>query len=299
MMYNPQLETFLCVVEAGSFSKAAEQLFISPPAVIKQINALEANLDLQLFHRTHRGLVVTKAGQSLYQDATYIIGYCKDSVKRAKDAMENAQEIIRVGISPMTPPQVFVDLWPKIQKLYPDMKFQLVPFENTVENAREILANLGQNIDVVAGIFDDSLLKLRGCNGIEISKEPFCAAVSIHHRLAKKKKITLRDLEGENLMLMQRGWSQYGDQLRDDIQEHYPDIHIIDFELYNVEAFNRCENNNEVLLAIKSWESVHPLIKILPVDWDYAIPFGLLYAKEPSEKVKRLLGAIRKIKKVE
>lgn len=98
-------------------------------------------------------------------------------------------------------------------------------------------------------------------------------------------------------MLMQRGWSQYGDQLRDDIQEHYPDIHIIDFELYNVEAFNRCENNNEVLLAIKNWESVHPLIKILPVDWDYAIPFGLLYAKEPSEKVKRLLGAIRKIKK--
>ena len=68
MMYNPQLETFLCVVEAGSFSKAAEQLFISPPAVIKQINALEANLNLQLFHRTHRGLVVTKAGQSLYQD---------------------------------------------------------------------------------------------------------------------------------------------------------------------------------------------------------------------------------------
>ena len=39
--------------------------------------------------------------------------------------------------------------------------------------------------------------------------------------------------------------------------------------LYNVEAFNRCENNNEVLLAFKSWESVHPLIRIIPVEWDY------------------------------
>ena len=38
MMYNPQLDAFLCVVEAGSFSKAAEQLYISAPAVIKQIN---------------------------------------------------------------------------------------------------------------------------------------------------------------------------------------------------------------------------------------------------------------------
>ena len=58
-MYNPQLDTFICVVEAGSFSKAAEELYISAPAVIKQINSLENSLDLQLFERTHRGLIIT------------------------------------------------------------------------------------------------------------------------------------------------------------------------------------------------------------------------------------------------
>ena len=50
-MYNPQLETFLCVAESGSFNKAAERMYISPPAVIKQINLLESSLDLQLFIR--------------------------------------------------------------------------------------------------------------------------------------------------------------------------------------------------------------------------------------------------------
>ncbi len=70
-MYNPQLETFLCVAEAGSFNKAAERLYISPPAVIKQINLLEESLDLQLFVRTHRGLQLTSAGRSLVQDAKY------------------------------------------------------------------------------------------------------------------------------------------------------------------------------------------------------------------------------------
>ena len=54
-MYNPQLETFLRVADAGSFSKAAEKLFITPPAVIKQITSLEASLDIRLFHRSHRG----------------------------------------------------------------------------------------------------------------------------------------------------------------------------------------------------------------------------------------------------
>lgn len=87
--------------------------------------------------------------------------------------MQVSEDVIRVGVSPLTPPQIFVELWPKIQKLYPDMKFKLITFENTSENAREILANLGQNIDVVAGVFDESLLELRGCAGVEISKEPF------------------------------------------------------------------------------------------------------------------------------
>ena len=296
MMYNPQLETFICVVESGSFSKAADKLFISSPAVIKQINSLESSLGLKLFSRTHRGLMLTEAGKSIYNDARYIITYCNDSVKRAKDAMQSSEDVIRVGISPITPPQIFVDLWHKIQNLYSDMKFQLVPFENTPENAREILANLGQNIDVVAGIFDDSLLKLRGCNGVEISREPFCAAVSIHHRLARKNLITLKDLDGENVMLMHRDWSHYVDELRDDLMLNHPDINIIDFDFYNVEVFNRCENSNDVLLAIKSWESIHPLIKIIPVEWNYTIPFGLLYSKEPSDKIKRLVEAINKIK---
>lgn len=121
MMYNPQLDTFICVVEAGSFSKAADKLYISPPAVIKQINSLENNLGVQLFARTHRGLVVTAAGESLYQDAKYMVNYSKEAIERAKEAGNDEDDVIRVGISPMTPPQVFVELWPRIQEQYPNI----------------------------------------------------------------------------------------------------------------------------------------------------------------------------------
>lgn len=89
-------------------------------------------------------------------------------MQRAKEAMQVSDDVIRVGISPMTPTQVFLNLWTRIQKIYPDMKFKLITFENTLENAREILANMGQNIDVVAGIFDETMLKFRGCDGTEI-----------------------------------------------------------------------------------------------------------------------------------
>lgn len=169
-MYNPQLETFLRVADAGSFNRAAEESFITPTAVIKQINLLEENLGVKLFDRSHRGLTLTKAGRSMYQDAKYIIQYCRDSVTRAKNAMQEDADVIRIGSSPMTPAQVLMPLWSKITTCCPDMKFQIIPFENTPENAREILGNLGKNIDVVGGIFDETMLDLRSCAGLELSR---------------------------------------------------------------------------------------------------------------------------------
>lgn len=78
-MYNPQLETFLRVADAGSFNKAAEEAFITVPAVIKQIHLLEEKLGLTLFVRTHKGVTLTESGKSLYRDTKYIVQYCQDS----------------------------------------------------------------------------------------------------------------------------------------------------------------------------------------------------------------------------
>ena len=292
-MYNPQLETFLRVADAGSFNKAAEESFITPTAVIKQINLLESSLDVKLFERTHRGLILTKAGKSLYQDTKYIIQYCRDSVTRAKNAMQEDTNIIRIGSSPMTPAQLLMQIWPRIQEHCPDIKFQIIPFENTPENAREILANLGKNIDIVGGIFDETMLNLRNCAGLQLSRESLCCAVSIHHRLAAKDKLLMEDLYGENLLMMRREWSHYVDQLRDDLQQNHGQIHIVDFEFYNMSIFNRCENSNDVLLAIPGWASVHPLLKMIPVEWNYSIPYGLLHSPHPSETVKRFLEAVQ------
>lgn len=296
-MFNPQLETFICVADAGSFNKAAEELYITPPAVIKQINLLEADLDVSLFVRTHRGLTLTESGKSLYNDAKYMIQYSRESVIRAKQAAPNGWNTIRIGTSPITPAGWINKLWPKLQKKCPDINFKMVPFENTPENAREILANLGSNIDVVAGIFDQLTLDNRKCSGLELYKVPICCAVSIHHRLAAKEKLTMKDLEAENLLIMRRGWNHYVDLLRDDLWKNHPAISLVDFNFYNVEIFNQCESSNDILLAIEDWKPVHPLLKILPVDWGYTLPFGLLYSQEPSDVVKRFLKAIKAVMK--
>ena len=291
-MYNLQLETFIVVADMGSFNKAAEALYITPPAVTKQMNLLEKDLGLKLFIRTHRGLILTEAGKSLYKDAKYIIEYCKESVERAKRAMQEKDNVIRIGTSPMTPAAPLIQLWSKVQKDYPDIKLQMVPYMNSLENAREILKNLGQNIDVVGGIFDETMLKLRQCAGLELSRQPLCCAVSLNHPLAQKDVLTIQDLYGENFLMMHRGWSNYVDELRDDIWKNHPQIHVVDFDIYSVEVFNRCENSNDILMAVENWKDVHPLLKVIPVDWKYTIPYGILYSQEPSPLVKRFLRAM-------
>ncbi|MCI8443428.1 MAG: LysR family transcriptional regulator [Provencibacterium sp.] len=257
------------------------------------MNLLEGALGVKLFLRSHRGLTLTKAGVSLYNDAKYIIQYCRDSVTRAKNAMQEDDQIIRIGTSPMTPAQILVELWPKIHTLCPEVKFQLVPFENTLENAREILGNLGQNIDVVAGIFDETMLELRRCAGFEISRQPLCCAVSVHHPLASKNRLTVRDLYGQRLMLMHREWSRYVDKLRDDLWQNHPQVTIVDFDFYNVEVFKRCENGGDILLAVEAWENVRPLLRVIPAEWEHAIPYGLLHSPVPSKTVEKFLAAIQ------
>ena len=294
-MYNQQLETFINVVEEGSFSKAANKAYITPTAVIKQINLLEAHLDLTLFIRTHRGVILTESGKSLYQDAKYIIQYSKDSVIRAKNSTQKTEHVIRIGSSPMTPGEFLVDLWPKIQEYCPNTKIQLVTFENTPENAREILENLGKNIDLVAGVFDYDYLKLRKCEGLELSMIPIRCAIPINHKLASKEKLMIEDLFGENLMLIQRGWNVYVDILRDDIWQNYPEINITDFSFFFLDIFNQSENNNSILMSVDSWSNAHPLLKNLPVEWNHRIPFGILHAQKPTEIVQLFLDAVKKV----
>ena len=86
-MHNPMLDTFIAVSNYGSFTKAAEHLYISPTAVMKQMNALESHLNLKLIERTPSGVHITPAGKVIYRDAKFMIDYSKKSIAAANTAM--------------------------------------------------------------------------------------------------------------------------------------------------------------------------------------------------------------------
>lgn len=232
----------------------------------------------------------------MYHDSRYIVQYCHESVNRARNAMQKEESVIRIGTSPMTPGQFLMEMWSSIHEICPDIKFQLVPFENTPQNSVEILKNLGQNIDIVAGLFDDAFLKSRKCDGLLLSYEPIRCAVSIYNELSRKSELSVSDLYNRNFMIIHRGWNKCLDIMRDDLLKNHSQINIVDFDMFTLNAFNQCENSDNMMICIDNWANVHPLLKVLPVDWNYCVPFGLLHSPKPSPNVKRFLKAVRQVK---
>lgn len=295
-MYNPQLDTFIEVTEQGSFSKAAEKLYITPTAVMKQINALEAHLGIALFSRTNHGLALTAAGESFLQDAKYILNYSARAIEKARniDARESSTPI-RIGTSIMTPVKFLLDIWSQIQAMDPSLKIELIPFDNTPENAREILSNLGQHIDMVAGIYDDRLLEFAGCRVAHLNDKHLSLAVPLTHPLAHRERITADDIRGQSVMLVRKSWGEYVGALRRDLTAN--DVRVVDFNFYSLGVFNEAVKGNLPIMAIDGWENVHPLMKIIPLEWEHTIPFGIMYGREPSKQVTSFIRIVQQITK--
>lgn len=293
-MYNPVLDTYIAVCDCGSFTKAAEQLYISPTAVMKQINSLENHLELKLVDRTPSGVRLTDAGAIIYQNAKFMIDYSQKSIASAKAALHAKSTTFCVGTSLLNPAKPFMDLWYRINKHFPDYKLHLVPFEDNCEGILGEIEKLGDKFDFLIGVCD-SKTWLSRCNFLPLGTYKKMIAVSREHRLANKKIIKIEDLYGETLMMVKRGDSGVNDFLRNDLETYHPQIHIEDTQpFYDLSVFNHCAETGKVLLTIECWQDVHPGLVSLPVNWDYSIPYGLLYSSNAAEDVLQFVDLAEK-----
>lgn len=296
-MYNPILETFIAVCDCGSFTKAAKRLYISPTAVMKQMNLLESHLELKLIERTPSGIRLTDAGAIIYQDAKFLIEYSKKSVASAKAALYAESTTFCVGTSLLNPAKPFMDLWYRVNKEFPDYKLHLVPFEDDYEGILGEIEKLGEKFDFLIGVCD-SKAWLSRCNFLPLGRYKKMVAVSREHRLAGKRMINIEDLYGETLMMVKRGDSGVNDFLRNDLETYHPQIHIEDTQpFYDLSVFNRCAETENVLLTIECWQDVHPGLVSIPVNWEYSIPYGLLYSFDAPDDVLQFVRMAQAVTK--
>ena len=293
-LLNPYVKTFLNVADCGSFSSAAEQLYISKVSVMNQINSLEARIGVPLFDRTHHGVSLTDAGKSFYKNAEAMVRLSEDSIHEARQISGLTSRTIRVGTSIMRPCNGLIELWENAGIDNTEYQFSVVPFNDDVDSLNAMLAAIGDKIDCFVTPCG-SMSMLMNYSFLPLGSRKCAIAMSKKHPLAKKEILRWENLEGESLLLVKRGESYVLDEMRDEIHRIHTSVHIVDFDgYYDLSAFNLCEQRGYLMETLDMWATLHPSLATVPVNWDYEMPYGIIYAKTPSDTVKTFIAAISK-----
>lgn len=293
-MYHPQLYIFITVADCGSFNKAAERLFLSATAVMKQMNSLETQIGVKLIERTAHGVHLTNAGEQFYKDAKFIIKYSANAVSRIRQSANDGKYVIKVGTSVLNPCKILMDLWGQIDDIYANFKINVIPFEDDHNNILTVIGDIGSKFDFIVGACDSPMWLAR-CNFYKLGEYRECVAVSRNHPLASKTMLQLEDLHGEKLLMVEKGVSTRLDKLHDELERNHPQIQLEVTSFYDIDVFNTCERNGGVMLTLDAWAEVHPSLVTIPVDWDYTIPYGILYPLHPSDDIVQFLDLIKTV----
>ena len=286
-MLDNRTKTFMAVVDAGSFSMASKELFLSPVSVKKQMDSLEAELGMRLLDRTNRGISPTAAGEILYGNARRIQRLSDDAIAQMSALSQSDRPTIRVGTSLLRPCSRFLDAWARIGSS-DDFAIEIVPFEDG-QKLDEVIEGLGDGIDCFLGPCDAPRW-FDLCNVLKLGFYDCAVAVPKTHPLAERTHLAWEDLEGESMMLVKPGASPVIDSIRIEIESKHPSINLVDAPyFYDIDTFNECERLGILMETLDAWRDVHPGFVTLPMEWAYRIPYGLFYSKEPSERMSRFI----------
>lgn len=289
-MYDPIIKTFITVADCGSFTSAALKLYISPTAVMKQINTLESRMSLTLLSRNSSGVELTKAGKVIYLAAKDIIERCENAIQQARKEEEKYNKTFCVGTSLLNPAKPLMDLWYLLNDRFPGYKLHLVPFDDNNSDIVSVIDSLGEKFDFLVGACD-SKTWMSKCNTLEIGKCRFTVAVSRTHRLARKTSVSIADLEGETVMMVKQGDSSNNDKLRKELISH-GNITVTDMpSFYDMTVFNRCAETDNVLISLDCWHDIHPELAAIPLEFDFSIPLVIMYSRNAPDDIKEFISA--------
>ncbi len=187
-----QLKYFVTVAEELNFRRAAERLFMEQPPLSRQIRQLEDELSVKLFHRSTRGVTLTRAGQVFLDEARLTLAQAERAVMAARQADEAKK--LTIGFSICTFNRVFLDIIQAFRQQFPNAVVTLTE----MASAAQIQALLNNVIDIG---FVDAPVSHADLLTLTLLSEPFVVALPPHHPLVEQEQIELRSLANEPFVL--------------------------------------------------------------------------------------------------
>lgn len=291
-----QLKTFYSVATHLNFTKAAEELSLSQPAVSRQIEALETYYELPLFYRTKKKVELTDAGRQLLNYAVQIISLANQAEKALSSLTNLESGELCIGCGTTIGTFVITNLVIDFQKKHPNIKVKLV-----IDNTSNIIEKLTDNkidLAIVAKRMNDS----------KFNYQPlFRDTINVYCSFEQKEKYkhlhSILDLKNEELLLRENG-----SHTRECVDKQFHKVHFSPntfFELSTNEAIKQAILNNNGIGFLSSTtvrtEIKHNLLFKIPLKEEcqrefsiispkgkYASPIMLIFSSFLMKTIRRL-----------
>ena len=280
-MYNHQLDTFLEVAKAGSFSAAAGKLYISSSAVSQQISSLEHDLKVSLFIRGKKGVTLTEAGQYLLVQAEEIVS--ENAILRRKlIEIATRNSFICIGTSMFEKCRLLYELWVLFSMETKAYDIRMVSIEDKRSGLEE--AELIESIASEAPWQNDMSF-------LELCQVPYGFAVAKGHPLEQSPCIDPETLAGQTIAVIRQSPADPAYAACQELERI--GANLLYYEAFSPSIIWDCSYYRRMLMVPVVWSDILFDVTVKPCRWTYSVPYGIFCRHELSEPAKEFLEFIR------
>lgn len=197
-MNHNHLILFHAVATAGSFTKAAERLYISQPALSQQVGQLEAALGVKLFDRLPRGVRLTHAGQILAAHAGRMQALDEQAQRQIQELRGLARGSLKIGASQTIGVYLMPEILGQFRRTHPHIDLDL-----QIANTEVIQQQLAENLLDIA--LTEGFIDQPDLDATIFQQDNLIAIVPPGHPLLNKKSVTARQFCSEPMIVREHG----------------------------------------------------------------------------------------------
>jgi DNA-binding transcriptional LysR family regulator len=186
------------VVKRKSFTRAAEELNVTQPAVTIQVKSLEKSLNIKLIQHLGKRVQLSEAGELLYQYAEKIFDLVSDADEKMRDFKKLMRGTLQIGTTKNYARYIMPSLLSTFQKRFPRIK--VILDEGNSEDMARSVVEMKNELALISELNLDRKIK-----SIFFSTVEFVLVASPEHKFSQRKSISLRELNGEPVILREKG----------------------------------------------------------------------------------------------
>lgn len=190
---DPKALSIVKIAEVGSFTKAAEELCITQPAISQHVRILESELKTKLFDRTKNEIVLTENGRIVVKYLKRMIGLSNSMVQAVHDEKTNMISV-NAGITHTVESSMIIEALASYANSKDNVSVKVI--SDTAENLKKMFKNYELDFLIIDGRIEDPHL-----NNVLLCSDCLSLITSPTHPLASRNVVTIEDLKHESLIL--------------------------------------------------------------------------------------------------